>query len=458
MFGQQQRPAQARPVPGQVQVLARPVTVPAFRYVYSLQKQEWVETQTNVCIPNPSKGFEAGGMRICFEIQEVDDMGQRTDMVAKFFRKNIDRVVEIDYFNEAAAQCMSEEFAQNFNQRLSECRFDPNAVFKDGIDTAGMCRISFLMCTVLRIRASDLPADVQRNPALFGPNSFFTFRTTDKNEVMFVMEYKLKGTFTKYNNNFGDTYEESDNTKVKLTPVEAAKRARVFKFSEAFSHFSLKESGGSMLVCDLQGVNDFFTDPQIHTEDGKGLGMGNMGQEGIDKWGSKHQCNEVCRAIGLRDLNAPAPAPTTASSSSHYAAFLHQPALFQPRPPTNGPAPPQPPAPMLQPLYAPSPAVAAPTQGHQAFHQYPSDLLTYLQNPQPQQQQQTQGSPQHPPPPPPPGQAAFTSFPVPPPGGASPPQGGGAGPSSPPKPLSQMSEDELMQLAIQRSIMDQGRR
>lgn len=38
-----------------------------------------------------------------------------------------------------------------------------------------------------------------------------------------------------------------------------------------------------MLVCDLQGVNDFFTDPQIHSEDGKGLGLGNMGLEGIDK-------------------------------------------------------------------------------------------------------------------------------------------------------------------------------
>lgn len=104
----QARPVSAPPVS---------VTVPAFRFIYSLEKQRWVEIQTNVCVPNPTRGFEAGGMRICFDIEEVDERGERTANVAKFFKKNIDRVVEVDYFNEGAAQCMSEEFAQNFNRR-----------------------------------------------------------------------------------------------------------------------------------------------------------------------------------------------------------------------------------------------------------------------------------------------------------------------------------------------------
>lgn len=58
-----------------------------------------------------------------------------------------------------------------------------------------------------------------------------------------------------------------------------------------------------MLVCDLQGVNDFFTDPQIHSEDGKGLGLGNMGLEGIDKWVGSHVCNDICKSLGLQPLD-----------------------------------------------------------------------------------------------------------------------------------------------------------
>lgn len=373
---QQQPPQRAA-----VYAAAESVTVPATRYIYDLKKQAWVDVPINVCIPNPTKGFEAGGMRICFEVLEVDEHGHRSEMVAKFFRKNIDRVVEVDYFNEGAAQCMSEEFAQNFNLHLK--RVDESRLAAVG----GKCHISFLMCQVVRIRTVDLPPRLQANPALYGPNSFFTFRTTDKNEVMFVMEYKLKGTFTKYNNNFGEIYENSD-AKKPISPEEERKRARVFQYSEAFSHFSLVESGGSMLVCDLQGVHDFFTDPQIHTEDGKGLGMGNMGQEGIDKWTSKHQCNTVCRAISLLDLwgrpnpDAPQPAQpaaavpspqsqayqypqqqqggggalpgivvaqipnapilfqdsTTTERRSHYDAFRLQPALFQPPPAPGTPA------------------------------------------------------------------------------------------------------------------------
>lgn len=381
----------------QQKVVAAPaerITVPATRYIYDLKKQAWVDIPTTVCIPNPTRGFEAGGMRICFEVLELDDHGQSTEMVAKFFRKNIDRVVEVDYFNEGAAQCMSEEFAQNFNRSLA--KVDDARLASVG----GKCRISFLMCQVVRIRTKDLPSKLQVNPALFGPNSFFTFRTTDKNEVMFVMEYKLKGTFTKYNNNFGETYESSD-VKKPMSPEEEIKRNRVYQYSEAFSHFSLVESGGSMLVCDLQGVNDFFTDPQIHTEDGKGLGMGNMGQEGIDKWTSKHSCNAVCRAIGLLDLwgrvdpTAVAGAPASqapvllqesanAERRSHYDAFRQQPALFQ--------------APSSAPLAPPAAA------GH--------DLLQYLQTPQ------------------------------------SPPQQGAASP----KAIRDMTEDEQIEYAIQQSM------
>jgi hypothetical protein len=36
---------------------------------------------------------------------------------------------------------------------------------------------------------------------------------------------------------------------------------------QAFSHFTWEASGHKLLVCDLQGVGDLWTDPQIHTHD-----------------------------------------------------------------------------------------------------------------------------------------------------------------------------------------------
>ncbi|KAG5465776.1 hypothetical protein CUR178_00489 [Leishmania enriettii] len=114
------------------------------------------------------------------------------------------------------------------------------------------------------------------------------------------MEPHLKGSFTEYRSKFGDVYEGFER---RSSTKEEKERQRVLVAAEAFSHFTLVESGGSMLVCDLQGVNDFLTDPQIHAEDGKGLDMGDMGQEGIDKWMEAHPCNDVCRAVQLKPLS-----------------------------------------------------------------------------------------------------------------------------------------------------------
>lgn len=276
---------------------SHPVTCPAEKHYFDMRTKTWKRQDSLVRITNPGRGFEAGGMRICFDVEEVDESGFGSDCVAKFFRKNIQNVVEADYFNEGAAQCLSEEFAENFNKQLNVISRDATPEMRASLPVLTM-RISFLMCHVVKIKWQSLPDNVRARPNLFGPESFFTFRTQDTREVMFVMEPKLRGEFTKYNSNFGEIYESADARK-QFTPEQQAQRHAVFKLAEAFSHFSLKETAGSMLVCDLQGVKDFFTDPQIHTEDGKGLGMGNMGQEGIDKWVQSHHCNEYCKVLKL---------------------------------------------------------------------------------------------------------------------------------------------------------------
>lgn len=94
------------------------------------------------------------------------------------------------------------------------------------------------------------------------------------------VERFMRGTFRKHNNNFG--YVSSDE---RWTP-------------QAFSHFTLHSSGGQVLVCDIQGVDDSYTDPQVHSLV-YGFSSGDLGRRGIQRFLSTHKCNEICRFLRL---------------------------------------------------------------------------------------------------------------------------------------------------------------
>lgn len=52
------------------------------------------------------------------------------------------------------------------------------------------------------------------------------------------------------------------------------------------------------------GVNDLYTDPQIHSEENMEFGKGNLGAHGIEKFLSSHRCNAICRYLKLPKINA----------------------------------------------------------------------------------------------------------------------------------------------------------
>jgi len=157
-------------------------------------------------------------------------------------------------------------------------------------------------------------------------------------------EQELIGRFRKYNNNVGAVCAQPPATTREALAEEAAEaRARAASglpvlenwdpvaTAGAFSHFSFAHSGSSVLICDIQGVANLFTDPQIHTLNGRGFGLGNLGQTGIRAFMRRHQCTELCRAAGLqpiaaKDLNEKAVPPsfgppgTGASSTGSSAA------------------------------------------------------------------------------------------------------------------------------------------
>lgn len=86
-------------------------------------------------------------------------------------------------------------------------------------------------------------------------------------------------------------------------------------YVQAFSHFSYRNSSRKMLVCDLQGVQSRsavgedrvgvfeLTDPVIHYQSKSGrrqvYGRTDLGKKGMHKFFKTHQCNDVCRLLGL---------------------------------------------------------------------------------------------------------------------------------------------------------------
>ena len=97
----------------------------------------------------------------------------------------------------------------------------------------------------------------------------------------------LRGVVSCRNNNFGFVSEDERNT------------------PQAFSHFTYESSNRVLLICDIQGVSDSYTDPQLHSVEGDGFGgKGNLGQRGIQRFLATHRCNAICRYLKLPAVNA----------------------------------------------------------------------------------------------------------------------------------------------------------
>lgn len=117
-------------------------------------------------------------------------------------------------------------------------------------------------------------------------------------------EMRLDGKFKKYNNNVGAVCAMSNEEMMELAKTTSLINWDPTSTAQAFSHFSYEHSSNQVLICDIQGVENRFTDPQIHTISGKGFGLGNLGQTGIRAFLLRHTCTDLCRAVGLTEIKA----------------------------------------------------------------------------------------------------------------------------------------------------------
>jgi len=184
--------------------------------------------------------------------------------VAKYFKQR--EVSSNMCFNEAMTQMLADDYALRFNEALGSHR-----------------EIRFVPVTVLRL--------------------------SERSGQIVSFEPFLGGKYVKHNDNDGhvDTTDE---------------------MPQAFSHFTWEASNQKILVCDIQGVDDLYTDPQIHSIDGEGFGSGNMGFSGIRKFFESHKCNGVCRSMELRKVDpnairAPSAAPSEVSEADTVRAKSH---------------------------------------------------------------------------------------------------------------------------------------
>eukprot|EP00494_Astrolonche_serrata_P025963 UN26224 len=131
-------------------------------------------------------------------------VGQEGTYVAKMSSNPRDTIERSIYFRDCEMQEISRHYAEEYN------KYDPPK------------KVQFLSTWILRLKDREY-------------------------EPLCSMEQYLKGHYQKWLSNY--YYADVERN----TP-------------HAFAHFSFEASGRNLIVCDIQGVQDIYTDPQVHSK------------------------------------------------------------------------------------------------------------------------------------------------------------------------------------------------
>lgn len=213
----------------------------AIKHTFNPMNRRW--SAANITVSMSPQPFQEGTMRLVFDLVDFSLPPGKQQCVAKISKDPCEN--RQTYFAEVEMQYKCKDLACKFNSHCPPKRID------------------FIDAWVLEF------------PNRPSPNG---------GRFTVMAEPKLQGNYTKHSNNFGFVSPEDRNT------------------PQAFSHWTWVASSGRLLVCDIQGVGDMYTDPQIHSNAGPQnylYGRGDMGMEGIQKFFGSHRCNGLCRFLGL---------------------------------------------------------------------------------------------------------------------------------------------------------------
>lgn len=227
----------------------------AVKHEYDIRTEKWSRREVYVSLAMAP--FQEGTNRSAYMMKDLSQPVGEQDCVAKAAKNAMEE--RQTYFNEVEMQCKCKVLAGEYNRRNPPKKID------------------FVHPCVMELLQRMAPTG---KPLLMG------------------VEPYLKGLYKKYSNNFGFVSEDDRST------------------PHAFSHFTHQLSQGQILICDIQGVEgegqayDLYTDPQIHSNLGRGIykyGNGDMGIDGIRQFFATHRCNNICRMLGLSPSPSIAP-------------------------------------------------------------------------------------------------------------------------------------------------------